>query len=395
MRFLATADWQLGMAAHFLDADARPRYLRARFDAVRRIGQVARQRGAAFVLVCGDVFESNQLDRSVVPRAFEALKEFTVPVLLLPGNHDPLDAASVYEDPAFVARMPDQVRVLREPGVVRVAPGVEVVAAPWFSKRPGRDLVAEVLAGLDPAPVGTARILAAHGAVASLSPDAADPALVDDAALIRAMDTGVIDVAVLGDRHSTTQVRAGDPRLWYPGTPEVTRRTEVDPGNVLLIDVPAPTGAGPAGPRGAVHVDTVPVGRWRFRVFEQTLESADDVAELARRLDAVESKDRTAVWLALSGTLTMADNARLEQVLEQNADLFALLTVWERHRDLAVIPDDHDFADLRLGGFVDDAVRELAALAQDSADDARAAEDAQGALRVLYRLARSGEGAAR
>ncbi|MDR1151596.1 MAG: metallophosphoesterase, partial [Bifidobacteriaceae bacterium] len=148
MRFIASGDWQLGMAARFLDDQARPRFVQARFDAVREIGRLAQERGAAFVVVCGDVFESNQLDRQIVSRTFEALRGFTVPVVLLPGNHDPLDAASIYDSPAFTSGVPDQVHVLRDSEPFEVVPGVEIVGAPWFSKRPERDLVADACAAL-------------------------------------------------------------------------------------------------------------------------------------------------------------------------------------------------------------------------------------------------------
>jgi hypothetical protein len=80
----------------------------------------------------------------------------------------------------------------------------------------------------------------------------------------------------------------------------------------------------------------------------------------------------------------MADNARLERLLEEDRELFARLDLWERYRDLAVLPDGHDFADLHLGGFADQAVDELAGAAAERDTDA---ESAQGALRLLYRLA--------
>ena len=374
MRFIATADWQLGMTAHRLDDQARPRFLQARLDAVRRIAELAHRRDAQFVLVCGDVFESNQLERGVVARAAEVLRAFTVPVVLLPGNHDCLDASSVYDSPVFAERAPEQVTVLREPGVHTIAPGLEVIAAPWSSKRPGRDLVASACAGLEPAPDGTVRVLAAHGAVASLAPDAGDPATIDDHALRAVLGRGVAHVAVLGDRHSTTRV---DDRIWYPGTPEVTARREVDPGNVLVIDVDPAT--------RAVTVDPVHVGAWTFTVLSRTLDSGGDVDALARDLDGVDAKDRMAVWLALTGTLTLAEDAHLESVLDASRDLFAHLDIWRSHSDLAVVPDDHDFSDLHLGGFADQGVAELVAQATGS-DDA-AAQDAQGALRLLHRLA--------
>jgi len=38
VRFVHTADWQLGMSRHFLDTDAQARFTAARIDAVRRLG---------------------------------------------------------------------------------------------------------------------------------------------------------------------------------------------------------------------------------------------------------------------------------------------------------------------------------------------------------------------
>jgi len=48
MRFLHTADWQLGMTRHFLNGEAQPRYSAARRDAVAGLGALARARE------CGD-----------------------------------------------------------------------------------------------------------------------------------------------------------------------------------------------------------------------------------------------------------------------------------------------------------------------------------------------------
>jgi DNA repair exonuclease SbcCD nuclease subunit len=374
MRFVASADWQLGMAARFLDAEARPRYAQARLDAVRRIGQLAASRKAAFVVVCGDVFESNQLDRRIVERTFEAMRDFSVPVLLLPGNHDPLDAASIYNSPAFIAGCPDHVVVLRDHEPFEVIPGVEVVAAPWLTKHPTRDPVAEVCAGLEPATPGTVRVLVGHGAVSTLSPDRDDPALIDTPALRRAIDEGRVHVAVLGDRHSTTQV---DPAIWYPGTPEVTAHRETDPGNVIVLDVAS----------DGLSVEKVRVGMWRFLVLAERLNSLADVEAFRDRVLVIADKERTACWLALSGTLTMPAHALLQSVLAQAGALFARFRAWERHTDLAVLADEADFRGLDLGGFAEAARAELAAVASG---DNQVAETARDALGLLYRFAGGG-----
>jgi len=369
MRFVATADWQLGMTAHYLGDEARPRFAQARIDAIRSIGRVAAERGADFVLVCGDVFESNQLDRVVVARAFDALRDVPVPVWLLPGNHDPLDAASIYRSPEFIGGCPDHVHVLDAPGAHVVGDGVEIVAAPWFSKAPLSDLVTDALTGVEPS-TEIVRIVAGHGTVLGI--DRNDPAGISEDALTAAIAAGKAQFAVLGDRHSTTQV---SDRIWYPGAPEVTSRREHDPGNVLVVDVD----------HDHVVVESVPVGTWAFAHHAAELAGEADVDELERWLAELPAKDRTAVWLSLTGALTIGEKARLDTVLDTTRDLFALVDLWERHSDLVVTPAEGEFGDLGLSGFARDAVDELTMRLEG--DDAQAARDALG---LLYRFSRGG-----
>ena len=370
MRFIATADWQLGMAAHFLEDAARARYHQARLDAVVRIGHLAKEHGAEFVLVGGDVFESNQLDRSILIRAFEAFRACRVPLILLPGNHDPLDASSIYQASLFQQRCPSHVQVLTTSEPREIVPGVEVIGAPWRSKHPDRDLVAEACRGLEKRPEGRYRLLVGHGVTATLNPDQQSLTVIDDHALRRLVSEKVIDFAVLGDRHSTTQVT---PYIWYPGTPEVTARRETDPGNILLVELG----------RGAPHVEVLKAGRWSFQVLEETLMGRADVERLMARLDAIPDKECVALWLVLRGTLSMTDHARMEAQLREREPLFARLGHWERHTDLAVVPEAQDLSGMELTGFAAAAVAELR---ERSSDD----PSARDALALLYRLVGGG-----
>src|SRR6476619_7228156 len=181
MRFVHTADWQLGMTRYFLNGEAQPRYSAARRDAVAELGTVAAEVGAEFVVVAGDVFEHNQLAPRVISQSLEAMRAIGVPVYLLPGNHDPLDASSVYTSALFTAECPHNVTVLDRPGVHQVRPGLEIVAAPWRSKAPTSDLVSEVFDGL-PAD-GVTRIVVGHGGVDIFEPDKDKPSLIRLAAL--------------------------------------------------------------------------------------------------------------------------------------------------------------------------------------------------------------------
>jgi DNA repair exonuclease SbcCD nuclease subunit len=62
--------------------------------------------GADLVLLAGDTFESNQLGAAVLDRAAGLLAEAGMPVLMLPGNHDPALPNSVFVR-GGIARVPN------------------------------------------------------------------------------------------------------------------------------------------------------------------------------------------------------------------------------------------------------------------------------------------------
>ena len=372
VKFLHTADWQLGMTRHFLAGEAQPRFDGARIDVIRTIGALAVAEGCSFVVVCGDVFESNQVSRKVILRAFEAMGATPqVTFYLLPGNHDPLDASSVYKSPTFTEHKPDNVVVLQDSSPVEAASSVELVPAPWLTRHPLADLVANAFDNLEA--TGSLRIVIGHGAVDTNSPDKANPALISLESLEARIDEGLIHYVALGDRHSTTDVGTTG-RTWYAGTPEPTRYDEIDPGNVLLVDLGL----------DQISVATQTVGTWRFLQKDWELTGDADLDALEDWLTCIESKDRTIVKLTLVGQVSLAQKARLDNLLEHHDDLLAALENGERRSELAVIPDDADLSDLGLSGFAQEALDDLIKLAESSQlDQAVAARDA---MALLHRL---------
>jgi DNA repair exonuclease SbcCD nuclease subunit len=385
MRFVHTADWQLGMTRHFLAGESQPRYSAARRDAVAGMHSLAAEVGAEFIVVAGDVFEHNQLAAQVISQSLEAMRAIGIPVYLLPGNHDPLDASSVYTSALFKAECPANVRVLDRAGVHEVRPGLQIVAAPWRSKAPTTDLVADVLDGL-PAD-GVNRVLVAHGGVDVLDPDPTKPSLIRLAALEDALSRGAVHYVALGDKHSVTEVGSSG-RVWYSGSPEVTNFDDVepDPGHVLVVDVDETDQQRP------VTVDAHKVGRWRFVTLRRQVDNSRDIADLDLNLDLMPDKDRTVLRLAMIGSLTVTDRAALDACLDKYSRVFASLRVWDSHSDLAVIPADGEFTDLGIGGFAAAAVDELVETARTG--DAETAGDAQAALALLLRLTDHRRGAA-
>lgn len=397
VRFLHTADWQIGMTRRFLEPEAQARFTAARADAIRRLGELAAAADCDFVLACGDVFESNHLTGQTVRRALEALRAVPVPVYLLPGNHDPLDAASVYRSGVFVDECPPHVHVLGRAGIHAVLPGVELVAAPWESKHPGRDLVAAALADVPEgaAAPGLTRIVVGHGGVDVFDPEWRDRATIGTEPLVAALDTGRVHYVALGDRHSLTAV-SGREDLHYPGAPEPTRETEVDPGQVLVVDVNVD-----AAPGHRVKVSPHRVGTWSFTQLDRQVDTDADLDALDAELAAISDKDRAVVFLNLRGTLTVAQHARLDALRERHRDHLAALVERDQHRQVSVVSDDEEWGELGLGGFLaaavgqirEDAARPAAQPAEDDGfvpgrpDDDESARDA---LSLLYRLSRTG-----
>lgn len=373
VRFLHTADWQLGMTRHFLDAEAQGRYSEARLDALRRCGAAAVAHGCAFMVVGGDVFESNRLGRQAVARALETMGGLGVDVHLLPGNHDPLNAGSVWTTPAFATRPPN-VHLLDEP--VRLAVGdeaVQLVPAVWRTKHPLSDLVDDALRAL-PAPDGV-RIVVGHGVVDRLDPDAANPAAIALDRLDARIRDGAVHYVALGDRHSATDVGTTG-RVRYSGTPLVTDYDETAPNRALVVDVTP----------GAIDVTEVPVGDWRFAAQHFVLLDGMDVGGVERWLAEQPDKSRTVLKLSFVGTVNLEGRARLDEALEHARDLFAAVEVWERRTDLRVLPDDGDLASLGLTGFALEAAEQLRVLAAGGGDGGRTAQDA---LALLFRLGTS------
>lgn len=358
VRFIHTSDWQLGMTRHYLDADAQARFTGDRIRTVRSILELARRRECAFVVVAGDVFEHPNLGRQDIGRALEAMGSQDIPVYLLPGNHDPLGTGSLWSSPAVADRLPTIVTVLDRTGIWPVSDGVELVAAPWHSKRPDADPVAGCLDGLRPH--DTVRIVVGHGMLEELEPDKTSPVRIRRQPLDAALADGTIHYVALGDRHIRwPQDSPG--AIQYSGTHESTSFRETGRGQVLEVDL---------DPGTTPSVTAHEVGQWQHVVVRRELNGVQDLDSLARDLDAMDPKENTIVRTAFTGSLTVSEHARLDQLLDDRTPLFASLQPWLRHTHLAVVPDDDELAQIQWGGYIQAALEELKTRAEVSGHEA-------------------------
>jgi DNA repair exonuclease SbcCD nuclease subunit len=354
MRFLHTADLQLGLKLRFVPGEAGARLRAQRFDTVRRIAALARERRVDAVLVAGDVFDDNGVGQDTLEQARDAFTAFApVPVLLLPGNHD----AATPDSALARLRAPNHVHVLLDGAPVRVGGGI-IYPCPLRQRHdtgdPTRDLPSR-----EPGEEGV-RIALAHGGVLEFSETTETPNHIDAAAVL----VKGFDYLALGDWHSTLSF---GPRVWYPGTPEPTRFHEREPGQVLLVEIPR-AGAEP-------RVEAVPVARSRWLSHRAVLRGDADLPALTGWFDDLAERSWSLVRLTLEGELSLRGRVELDALLAEEAGRLLHLEV-ERDQ-VADEPTAEDLQALAPEGFVGDAVDRLREAGTPAARDA---------LRLLYRL---------
>ncbi len=371
VRFIHTADWQLGMTRAFLNEDAQMRYAQDQLEVIASIGMLARAQHADFVVVCGDVFESNFVERRTVLRALEAIGLISIPVYVLPGNHDPLDQSSIYTNKDFVENRPKNVIVLDKETPLDIGPGFQLLPAPWTSKRPQCDLLKRACAHVSPQD-GVLRIAVAHGAIDKQSRNMEDPNLIQLEALQAKINEGAVHYIALGDRHSSTRITD---RIWYSGSPLATSFDEVDSGKVLVVDLDF----------DKCLVEEHKVSAWSFIQQSLTIVGDAGIEDISEILKGIPAKDRSVLRIGVKGVLSLDGKARFEDLLDKNRQLFASLEIWNEETDLLIKPSADDLANLNLGGFANVALNRLLEMSTTNGPDSETAKDAIG---LFYRLAK-------
>lgn len=352
VKLLHTADWQLGLKLRFITGETAARLRAQRFDTIRRIAEIAHEAGVDLVVVAGDVFDDNGVGGDTLQQAADALRTFgTIPVLLIPGNHDPGTPDSALQ------RMPrlEHVHVATEREVLHLG-GVQVYPCP-LTRRHERDDPTAWLPAREPE--DGIRIAVAHGGAIAFGESTETPNLIDVPAVI----SKGFDYLALGDWHGVYRVNE---RAWYSGAHEATRFKEQTPGHVLLVDID--------GPGALPRVEQVPVARSRW--LRHAVEFHDDaqVRELEDWLEALLERSWTLLELELSGQLSLSARARLDQLLDEHGERLAYLRFTD---EVLAEPTEADLEQMSGEGFIGEVV-----------DTLRAGEtpEDRDALRLLHRL---------
>lgn len=369
MKFVHSADWQIGMkAAHVGDAGRRVR--EERLKAAARVVEQARALAAEFIVLAGDTFEHNAIDRVLVQSIADILTGFHNPVFIIPGNHDPLVPGSVWEHPAW--KSSPQIYVLREPAPVSLD-GVEILPCPIYESRSRRD----PSSWIPPERRDCVRIGLAHGTVEGILADEVEYPIPRDAATRHALD-----YLALGHWHSETRFPDADgaPRMAYSGTHETSKFGERNSGNALLVEIPRP---------GAAPILTLfPTGGLRWETLTPELSAPGELTQLRASIEALPNAGATLLEVRLGGLLFASEHAELARIDELIAARFLFGRV---ESALRPAPGDTQWVENLPDGVLRDTALQLMQYADPSfagqRPEAAGPAEASQALIELYKLA--------
>jgi DNA repair exonuclease SbcCD nuclease subunit len=323
MRFLHAADLHLGLRVTRFGSDANGRVQEARLKAVEVMVDQAKARAVDFVLIAGDLFDDNHVDAATSRRALEMLETVNRPVYIIPGNHDPLTADSVFARPPWSMISDGCVRMLRTAEPVSL-PGGTLLPCPLFAKN-SLDDPTRWMPPRESGDIGI-RIGLAHGSLNDRDNLPPDDHLIDR----HTVDAKGLDYLALGHWHAPYRHadRNGVVRTVYPGVHEPMRFRESPDfstgwsaySNTARTDLFSDDGKGRAlivtiEQAGAPPIiDEIETGRFQWRDESHTLRDEQELSALIDELGHRENQDNQLLRLHLSGTLPASALMRLDEL---------------------------------------------------------------------------------
>ena len=342
MRFLHTADWQVGMKATGLGA-AGDVVREERLSAGQRVIDAAKENNVDFIVLAGDNFEDNAVKRLLVQRVADILTAFPGPVYVTPGNHDPLVPGSVWEHPAWGSA--SNIHILGEEKPTEV-PGGILYPCPAFEKHSRKNPTAWIAESMKGESGKQIRIGVAHGTVEGIHQEEPDYPVPRDAPA-----QAGLDYLALGHWHSyaTYTDSNGAVRMAYSGTNETTKFGERDSGQSLIVEIASP-GAPP-------RITSVRTGRLNWKTLEKEIHETGNLKAMRKEVESLADTDRTLVRVILFGLLAADERSELEhieQILESRF-LFGNLDA----SGLQPSPEDDGWIDGLPAGLIRDAATRI------------------------------------
>lgn len=315
VKFVHTADLQLAKPyGGIQDETKRVLLQEKRLEVIEKIGKLAKENNAAFVVIAGDMFDSNTPTKAVVSKTCSLIGAIKLPVYVIPGNHDNGCKGGIWDQTFFLKEkesLAPNLNVLLEPVPVELKDAI-LFPCPLLRRHESADLTAW-LRNIDMSgfPDHKPRIILAHGTTQDFS---SGSTLDEEYTVANFIDLARLpeseyDYIALGDWHGTKKV--GN-KAWYAGTPEIDRFIKGDenkPGHVLLVE------AARNNEPKVEQIRTTEID-WYEMQFEFLDENSLGVFEAEINQLIGTSVSTHLLKLGLTGHLGLADFTKLESRIE-------------------------------------------------------------------------------
>jgi DNA repair exonuclease SbcCD nuclease subunit len=300
---------------------------------------LAQRENYQLLLISGDLFDSNRPGQSTVDHVVHRLRSASIPVCILPGNHDPFDSTSIYRRTAF----PPNVTIFTDQLKVKAYPELDLAVYGNAIKGEGRDEAP--MADLQPTEKVQWHVAMAHGnVVGGLVKNPERPILQSDIASCG------MDYVALGDWHGFSDHSQENVKAFYSGSPEPMAFDQKDAGQVASVSLE----------REALKVEKIQVGKVETKQLQMDVSGRTE-AEL-QDLILNEGTPETMLEVTLKGLNSLGmviDPTRMEEVLAPQT--YAIRIKDETHPQLerispAEFPREHaigKFVEIMLGQMED------------------------------------------
>lgn len=271
LTLLHAADLHLDSAFESLSPEQAAERRAGQRELLFGIEEIAEKRGASAVLLSGDVFDGNSIKTETERDFNSALGALRCPVLIVPGNHDPYAAHSVWE----TMRLPENVYVFKN-AEIECAEFAGVPARFWGAGFQNT-FAGPLLRGFS-APEKNddiPDIFVIHGDTGA---GASDYGPISREDLIKCG----MDYVALGHIHARTPLmRAGETAFAYPGCTEGRGYDETGEKGALLVTLSD----------SGVSAEFVPLGGVRYEIIAVDISGEDAISAILNAVSGLTAND--------------------------------------------------------------------------------------------------------
>lgn len=303
LKILHTADVHLGAKFDGLGSKGNA-HRRRLLETLFCVFETAARERVDLFLIAGDLFDSNEVSRSLVSLVVSRLKDLCakgIKVCISPGTHDSYDENSIYKSEEFSGI--DNLHVFESEKIEPVVfPDIDCTvygnanAHPYTEKYP--------LRRFEPSSQTRWKVGILHASLLAF-------AEIEDTYIVTPEDIAKsgFDYLALGHWHSMREVSSGGVLSYYPGPPELIKMEKGEPGKVLVVELGEER-----------SVEPLEVGKARF---EEIILDAGELREPSKIYDLIEKeKDPNKILrLRIVGT-RKGERLDIESISEAASEKF-------------------------------------------------------------------------